>query len=74
MAGVTPALIPKIQVALQMAVAYSWKYVWIAVCVVVAVNALVACSLQSVARKMNNHIESALEVSEVRKNQMGVTK
>ncbi|KAJ5610199.1 hypothetical protein N7510_006918 [Penicillium lagena] len=72
--GVTPALIPKIQVAQQMAVAYSWKYVWIAVCVVVAANALVACSLQSVARKMNNHIESALEDSEVRKNQMGLSK
>jgi hypothetical protein len=57
-----------------MAVAYSWKYVWIAVCVVMAANALVACPCKSVARKMNNDIESALEDSDVRKNQMGVTK
>ncbi|KAF3761988.1 MFS general substrate transporter [Cryphonectria parasitica EP155] len=49
---------------------YSWKYVWIAIAVVVAVNAVVACFLRPVKDRMNDHIESALEDSEVRQKQI----
>lgn len=49
---------------------YSWKYVWIAIASVVAANALVACFLKPVKDRMNGHIESALEKSDVRHKQM----
>lgn len=72
--GLKTEWIPAIRAAQGIAVTYSWKFVWIAICVVVAVNALVSCSLQSVAHKMNKHIESALEESELREGQMGMAK
>ncbi|KAJ5728877.1 uncharacterized protein N7483_003385 [Penicillium malachiteum] len=68
--GLSESLIPKIEAAYLAAETYSWKFVWIAICVVVAVNAAVACSLHSVATKMNDHIESALEISEARDKQL----
>jgi len=73
-AGLHEDWIPEIRAAQAIAVTYSWKYVWIAISVVVAVNALVSCSLQSVAHKMNRHIESALEESELRQGQLGMAK
>ncbi|KAJ5633750.1 hypothetical protein N7528_001592 [Penicillium herquei] len=68
--GLSESLIPKIEAAYLAAETYSWRYVWVAICVVVAVNAAVACSLHSVATKMNDHIESALEISEARDKQL----
>lgn len=49
---------------------YSWKYVWIAVAVVVAANAIVACFLKPIKDRMNGHVESALEESDIRHKQM----
>ncbi|KAJ5771540.1 hypothetical protein N7520_002069 [Penicillium odoratum] len=68
--GLPASLIPAIENAHLQAETYSWRFVWIAICVVVAVNAIVACSLHSVATKMNNHVESALEKSEMRDKQL----
>ncbi|KAJ5934185.1 hypothetical protein N7466_003732 [Penicillium verhagenii] len=70
--GLPQSLVPAIRGAQAAAVTYSWKYVWIAICAVVAANALVALSLQSVAKKMTDHVESALEKSTVRDKQMMV--
>ena len=68
--GLPQSLVPAIRGAQAVAVTYSWRYVWVAICVVVAANALVACSLKSVAKRMNDHVESALETSEIRDKQM----
>lgn len=68
--GLPPQLIPEILGAFLNANTYSWKYVWIAIAVVVAANALVACFLKPVKDRMNGHIESALEESEVRQKQI----
>lgn len=68
--GLPPSLINDILAAQATANTYSWRYVWIAIAVFVAANAVVSCFLEPVAPKMNNHIESALEQSEVRQNQM----
>lgn len=43
---------------------------WVAVACLVAANAVAACFLKSVAPNMNHHIESALEKSEVRPEQL----
>lgn len=72
-AGLPQSLIPAIRGAQLDAETYSWKYVWIAVCVVVAANAIVACSLKSVAKRMNDHVESALENSDIRDKQMTIS-
>lgn len=50
---------------------YSWRYVWIAIAAIVFANAVAACFLESVAGRMNNHVESALEESEAREKQKG---
>ncbi|KUL90297.1 hypothetical protein ZTR_01916 [Talaromyces verruculosus] len=71
--GLPQSLIPAIHGAQAVAVSYSWRYVWIAICVVVAANALVACSLKPVAKRMNDHVESALERSEIRDKQMTIS-
>lgn len=71
--GLPQSLIPAIRGAQAVAVTYSWKYVWVAVCAVVGANALVACSLKSVAKRMNDHVESALEKSEIRDKQMTIS-
>lgn len=68
--GLSPQLIPAILGAFADANTYSWKYVWIAIAVVVAANALVACFLKPVKDRMNGHIESALEESDVRQKQI----
>jgi len=65
------SLIPAILGAFAKAQVHSWKYVWIAISMLVLANAIVACFLEPVARRMNDHIESALEMSEVREKQMG---
>jgi hypothetical protein len=62
---------PAILGAFANAEAYSWKYVWIAISMFVLANAIASCFLQSVSPRMNDHIESALEISEVREKQMG---
>jgi len=62
---------PAILGAFAKAQAHSWEYVWIAISMLVLANAIVACFLEPVARRMNDHIESALEMSEVREKQMG---
>lgn len=72
--GLSQSLIPAIQSAEQVAQAYSWKYVWIAIFIVVAANGLVSCSLESVAKRMNDHVESALETSDIRDKQMVISK
>jgi hypothetical protein len=64
-------LVPDILGARAQVQTYSWKFVWIAISALVAANAAVCCLLQPVDTRMNNHIESALEQSEVRKKQMG---
>ncbi|CAK7205296.1 hypothetical protein SEUCBS139899_008065 [Sporothrix eucalyptigena] len=69
--GLPASLIPTVAAAQATANSWSWKYVWIAISVIVAANAIVSCFLEPVASKMNNHIESALEVSDVRDKQMG---
>ncbi|KAF2665100.1 MFS general substrate transporter [Microthyrium microscopicum] len=63
-------LIPQLQLAQTNAQVYSYKYVWIAISVFIAANAILACALEPVHSKMNNHIESALEESTERKKQM----
>lgn len=68
--GLSPQLIPELLGAFLDANTYSWKYVWIAISVVVAANALVACFLKPVKDRMNGHVESALEESEVRQKQI----
>jgi MFS family permease len=68
--GLSPQLIGPIRGAQLDAETYSWKFVWIAISVLVAANAIVSCFLQPVDARMNGHIESALEESEVRKEQM----
>lgn len=69
--GLSESLIPSILDAQTGANVYSWKYVWIAIAAIVAANAMVACFLESVAGRMNNHVESALEESEAREKQKG---
>lgn len=64
-------LMPAILGAFAEAEAHSWKYVWIAISMFVLANAIASCFLQSVSPRMNDHIESALEISEVREKQMG---
>jgi hypothetical protein len=68
--GLSPQLIGPIRGAQLEAETYSWKFVWIAISALVAANAVVSCFLQPVDVWMNGHIESALEESEVRKEQM----
>lgn len=68
--GLPAQLIPGVLGAFADANTYSWKYVWIAISVVVAANAILACLLKSVKDRMNGHIESALEESEVRLKQI----
>lgn len=68
--GLPGQLIPAILGTFEDANTYSWKYVWIAIAVVVAANAVVACFLKPVKDRMNGHIESALEESEVRHKQI----
>jgi hypothetical protein len=70
--GLPASLIPDIEGADSDADTYSWRYVWIAIAVVVAANAVAACFLKSVAQQMNDHVESALEESDVRRKQLGV--
>ncbi|KAJ0116963.1 hypothetical protein J7T55_003377 [Diaporthe amygdali] len=70
-AGLPASLIPSILDAQTDANVYSWKYVWIAITAIVTANAIAACFLESVAGRMNNHIESALEESEAREKQKG---
>jgi hypothetical protein len=70
--GLPPSLIPAIRGAQAQAETYSWKYVWIAICAFVGANAVASCFLQPVGPRMNNHIESALEQSEVREKQMDI--
>lgn len=69
--GLSQSLIPGILDAQTDANVYSWKYVWIAIAAIVAANAVAACFLESVAGRMNNHVESALEESEAREKQKG---
>jgi hypothetical protein len=69
--GLSESLIPSILGAQTDANVYSWKYVWIAIAAIVAANAVAACFLESVAGRMNNHVESALEESEAREKQKG---
>lgn len=68
--GLPPQLIPDLLEAFLDANTYSWKYVWIAMAVLVAANAVVACCLQPVKDRMNGHIESAMEHSDLRQKQM----
>lgn len=68
--GLPSQLIPALLGAFADANTSSWKYVWIAIAVVVAANAIVACFLKPVKDRMNGHIESALEESEVRQKQI----
>lgn len=68
--GLSPQLIPEILGAFLDANTYSWKYVWIAIAVVIAVNAAVSCFLKPVKDRMNGHIESALEHTDVREKQI----
>lgn len=67
--GLPESLIPSILDAQTDANVYSWKYVWIAIAAIVFANAVAACFLESVAGRMNNHVESALEESEAREKQ-----
>lgn len=69
--GLPESLIPNILDAQTNANVYSWKYVWIAIAAIVSANAVAACLLESVAERMNNHVESALEDSEARGKQKG---
>lgn len=68
--GLPQSMIGAILGVFQDANTYSWKYVWIAVSVVVAANAVVACFLKPVKDRMNGHVESALEESDIRHKQM----
>jgi hypothetical protein len=65
-----PQLIGAVEGAIAQAKNDSWTYVWVAVASLVAANAVAACFLKSVAPKMNHHVESALEKSEVREAQL----
>ncbi|KAG8412656.1 hypothetical protein J3459_013901 [Metarhizium acridum] len=49
--------------------AKAWRDVWIVIACLVAVNAVVACFLKSVKSMMNDHVESSLEDSKVRREQ-----
>lgn len=68
--GLPPQLITAVLGTFLEANTYSWKYVWIAISVVVAANAIAACFLKPVSDRMNGHIESALEDSDVRQKQI----
>lgn len=68
--GLPSSLIPAVLGAFVDANAYSYKFVWIAISVVVAVNAIAACFLEPVRDRMNGHVESALEDSELRQKQI----
>ena len=63
-------LIGAVEGALATARNNSWTYVWVAIACLVAANAIAACFLKSVAPKMNHHVESALEKSDVRHEQL----
>lgn len=69
--GPPESLIPSILDAQTNANVYSWRYVWIAIAAIVFANAVAASFLESVAGRMNNHVESALEESEARGKQKG---
>lgn len=68
--GLPPSMIGAVLGVFEDANTYSWKYVWIAIATVVAANAVAACFLKPVKDRMNNHVESALEESDVRHKQM----
>lgn len=68
--GLPSSLIGAVLGAFADANTYAWRYVWIAVAVVVAANAGAACFLRPVRDRMNGHVESALEESDVRHKQM----
>lgn len=50
--------------------ARAWKYIWITLACLIAANGVAACFLKSVKRMMNEHVESALEHSNVREKQL----
>ena len=70
MLGLPQSLITAIQIAAVQARSTSWTFVWVGFACVVAASALGACFLKPVSRRMNTHIESALEPSEIRDRQL----
>jgi hypothetical protein len=70
MSGLPKSLIGVVEEALAQARDSSWAFVWVAMACVVIANGVASCFLKSVAPRMNHHIESALEQSEVRQVQL----
>ncbi|KAI9679696.1 MAG: hypothetical protein M1822_007302 [Bathelium mastoideum] len=65
-----PQLIEPILEAVVAASAASWKDVWIAIACIVLAGAIASCFVKSVSAQMTHHIESALEPSTTRDEQM----
>lgn len=74
LAAVKPPLsAPVIQyvlAAMTSATVESWRWVWVAIAAIIAANAVLACFTQSVKEDMTGHVESALEKSGLRREQV----
>ena len=68
--GLSPEQIPLVLGAVSTAQAASWKYVWVAIACIILANAFSCCFLKSVQPTMTAHVESALEKSELREQQL----
>jgi hypothetical protein len=70
MSGLPASLVGAVEGALATARDDSWTFVWVAIACVVLACVVASCFLKSVAPRMNQHIESALEQSDVRQAQL----
>ena len=70
--GLPPSAIPSILGAQQFAYASAFKLVWIAMAVLVLATAVITCFTKSVEAQMTKHVESALEASELREQQLAI--
>ena len=68
--GLPASAIPAILKAQQVASAISFRFVWIALAALVLSTAILACFTKSVAEQMTHHVESALETSDLRNEQI----
>lgn len=64
------ALIGSVLEAVQDAQAQSWKWGWVTLSMIILATAIMCCFLLPVSDRMNRHVESAVEKSEVRDKQM----
>lgn len=72
--GLPGSLMKAVADAIYEAQAESWKFVWVAMACIITANAIISLTLKPVKHRMNEHVESALERSDVRDAQLQVQK